>query len=63
MNEATWAKVNNEKCMHCGACVGSCPQNAIYLAEVLLAFSDACNRCGRCVKLCPVGAIKMEGKK
>ena len=52
-----------EKCMHCGACVGSCPQNAIFLNEVVLEFNDKCNKCGRCVKTCPVGAITMEGKK
>ncbi len=26
--------------MHCGACVGSCPQNAIYLNDVVLEFND-----------------------
>ncbi len=51
------------KCMLCGACVGSCPQNAIYLNEIVLEFNDNCNRCGRCVRLCPAGALKMEGKK
>jgi ferredoxin len=55
--------VSIEKCMHCGACVGSCPQNAIYLNEVVLVFNDKCNRCGRCVKVCPAGALTMEGKK
>ncbi|MEI6797173.1 MAG: 4Fe-4S binding protein [Methanomassiliicoccales archaeon] len=55
--------VSIEKCMHCGACVGSCPQNAIYLNEVVLVFNDQCNRCGRCVKACPVGALTMEAKK
>lgn len=55
--------VKVEKCMHCGACVGSCPQNAIFLNEVVLEFNDLCNKCGRCVKTCPVGAITMEGKK
>jgi ferredoxin len=55
--------VNIEKCMHCGACVGSCPQNAIYLNEIVLEFNEDCNRCGRCVRICPVGALKMEGKR
>jgi ferredoxin len=55
--------VSIEKCMHCGACVGSCPQNAIYLNEIVLEFNDNCNMCGRCVRLCPAGALKMEGKK
>jgi len=55
--------VNIEKCMHCGACVGSCPQNAIFLNEIVLEFNENCNKCGRCVRLCPAGALKMEGKK
>ncbi|MDD1771836.1 MAG: 4Fe-4S binding protein [Methanomassiliicoccales archaeon] len=55
--------VSIEKCMHCGACVGSCPQNAIFLNEVVLQFNEKCNKCGRCVRLCPAGALTMEGKK
>lgn len=55
-------KVSIQKCYHCGACVGSCPKNAIYLNDVLLEFNELCNRCGRCVKVCPVGAITMEAK-
>jgi len=55
--------VSIEKCHHCGACVGSCPKNAIYLNDLVLVFGEECNRCGRCVKACPVGAITMEAKK
>jgi len=55
--------INIEKCMHCGACVGSCPQNAIFLNDIFLEFNELCNRCGRCVKACPVGALKLEAKK
>jgi ferredoxin len=49
--------------MHCGACVGSCPVNAIYLNEVVLEFNDDCTMCKRCIKVCPVGAIKIAGEK
>jgi len=56
-------EVDITRCMHCGACVGSCPVNAIYLNEVLLEFNDDCNLCKRCIKVCPVGAIGLvEGK-
>lgn len=55
--------VTIEKCMHCGACVGSCPQNAIYLNDIVLEFNENCNKCGRCVRVCPAGALTMEGKK
>jgi len=49
-----------EKCMHCGACVGSCPQNAIFLNDIYLTFGEACNDCGICVTVCPVGALELE---
>lgn len=49
--------VDLNKCMHCGACVGSCPVNAIFLKEVVLVFNDDCTLCKRCIKVCPVGAI------
>lgn len=49
------------KCLHCGACVGSCPSNAIYLNEVVLEFGDECTLCKRCTKVCPVGAIMLKG--
>ena len=55
--------VSIEKCHHCGACVGACPENAIYLNDIVLVFSENCNRCARCIKVCPVGAITMEAKK
>ena len=55
--------VSVERCHHCGACVGSCPQNAIFLNDLVLVFNDDCNRCGRCVKVCPVSAITMEMRK
>ncbi len=55
--------VTIEKCMHCGACVGACPANAIYLNDVVLEFNTDCNRCKRCVRMCPVGALSLEGKE
>ena len=54
-------EVDLAKCMHCGACVGSCPVNAICLNEVVLEFNDDCNLGKRCIKVCPVGAIKLIG--
>lgn len=56
-------EVDLSRCMHCGACVGSCPVNAIYLNEVVLEFDDHCNLCKRCIKVCPVGAISLIGGK
>ena len=60
--EVLGMRVTIERCMHCGACVGTCPANAIYLNDVMLEFDSDCTRCGRCVRICPVGALKMEAK-
>src|SRR2546425_443775 len=49
--------IDDMLCMHCGACVGTCPTNAIFLNEVYLTFNEDCTQCGMCVKVCPVGAI------
>lgn len=53
--------VDKMLCMHCGACVGVCPVNAVFLYETLIEFSDACTNCTLCIKACPVGAIWEEG--
>ena len=53
-------KVDYNKCLHCGGCAGSCPQNAIYLNDYIVEFNNDCNGCGRCIKICPVGALSKE---
>ncbi|HDN95470.1 MAG: ferredoxin [Thermoplasmata archaeon] len=53
-------KVDYDKCLYCGGCVGVCPVNAITLYETRIEISDDCINCMTCVKFCPVGAI-MEG--
>lgn len=52
---------DEEKCMRCGACVGTCPENAIFLKEFSLEINDDCTSCGLCEKVCPVGALNMKG--
>jgi ferredoxin len=49
--------VDDSLCLHCGACVGACPPDAIFLNEVIITFYDNCTQCGLCVRVCPVGAI------
>jgi ferredoxin len=34
--------VDHEICMHCGACVGCCPENALTLHEVWREFLKNC---------------------
>jgi len=50
-------KVDVDTCLHCGACVGSCPVNAIYLDDTRILFDEKCTKCGRCRKACPPGAV------
>jgi len=50
-------KVDTDLCMHCGACVGTCPANSIFLNEVIITFDESCTQCGLCVRVCPMGAI------
>lgn len=54
-------EVEDEKCMRCGACVGTCPFNAIFLKEFTIDINDDCTECGMCVKVCPIDALDMRG--
>ncbi|MFW6141389.1 MAG: 4Fe-4S binding protein [Candidatus Saliniplasma sp.] len=54
-------EIEYEKCMRCGACVGTCPVNAIFLKESTLDINDDCTGCGLCVKVCPVHALDIRG--
>lgn len=56
-------KVDRTACMYCGACVGTCPKNAIFLWETRIEFNENCIECGLCVKVCPVGAIEEIKKR
>ncbi len=51
-------KINRDKCMYCGGCVGLCPVNALTLQEVRLVVSNKCTECGICIQFCPVGALQ-----
>jgi ferredoxin len=53
--------VDNNICLHCGACVGICPPNSIFLYETsTIVFLPSCTECGHCVNVCPVGAIDFD---
>ncbi len=52
---------SGQLCIYCGACVGICPLNCIYLDETRITFDEkVCTRCEICVKACPVGAIEID---
>ncbi len=55
------AKVNQEKCVGCEACVGACPVEAIKMDNGKAKVdADKCVDCGSCVSTCPNEAIKQE---
>ena len=54
------AKVNEETCSGCEACVSACPVEAIEMKEGKAFVNDDCIDCGACVDECPVEAITME---
>ena len=54
------AKVNQEKCTGCEACIGACPTEAIVMESGKAKVTDQCVDCGACVDECPVEAISME---
>lgn len=55
------AKVNEELCTGCGACVEGCPVEAISLSNGKAQIDgDKCVDCGVCVGECPTDAISLE---
>jgi len=53
------AVVDEETCIACGACVDSCPVEAITMDEKAKINPDTCTECGACVDDCPVEAISL----
>jgi ferredoxin len=53
----TMRQVDRDTCMHCSACVGTCPFDAITLFDMHIVFNEKCVDCGMCDRVCPVGAI------
>jgi NAD-dependent dihydropyrimidine dehydrogenase PreA subunit len=49
-------KIDYSICMQCGVCVGTCPENAVFLYNTV-TFNDDCTNCGICMLACPIGAI------
>lgn len=54
-------KVNYRLCHFCGACVGACPANAMFLYNTyLMILEDGCTHCERCLNACPLHALYFE---
>lgn len=54
------AVVDTEICIGCGACLQSCPQDAIDFTETAIIDPQKCNGCGRCIEECPQEAISLQ---
>jgi predicted Fe-Mo cluster-binding NifX family protein/ferredoxin len=60
-NNGGVAMVNEKECSGCGACMDSCPVNAISLKNRVASIDeDVCTGCGKCVDGCPLNAISMK---
>ena len=54
---------NDDRCVHCGACVGVCPPGALVIERPSMKVNfDAarCVACGECVPTCPVRAMEIH---
>lgn len=52
-------QVNTDDCIACGACVDSCPMDAISIGDCAVIDEDACIECGACMGSCPVDALSL----
>jgi ferredoxin len=50
-------KVDNEKCIGCGACLDACPVNALEIINGKAVINNNCAECGACISACPIEAI------
>jgi len=58
------AFIDKAACVGCEACVGTCPVEAIVMAESVAKIDvDVCIECGSCVFACPTSAISQGEDK
>ena len=54
-------QIREDRCTHCGACIGQCPTGALYMTEeyeVKLA-PEKCIACGHCAVACTYDAVQV----
>jgi ferredoxin len=57
--EDIMVKVDESKCIGCGACVDTCPVAALAMNGDKVACNDSCVDCGACTSVCPVEALSL----
>jgi len=51
-------KINEETCIGCGACIDTCPVEALEMVgDKAVVDAEKCIDCGACIDSCPVGSI------
>jgi len=51
-------KINQKKCIGCGACIAACPVKAISFKSGKASINQKkCKKCYACIEVCPVNAI------
>ncbi|MFO7626089.1 MAG: electron transfer flavoprotein subunit alpha [Candidatus Fermentibacteraceae bacterium] len=53
-------EILSDKCVGCGACLSSCPIDALSLEGGKAVVSTSCSLCGMCVNSCPFDAIVLH---
>jgi len=57
-------EVIRKNCIGCGACVQTCPFDALDLVDgIAVVNPDKCTDCGACVAVCPTMALSLEGHR
>lgn len=51
---------NEDGCIKCGACEGTCPTSAIDVTPETIIHCDTCGGDPKCAEVCPEGALKVE---
>ncbi len=63
VNSSFLARVSQDDCNGCEACIERCPMNAISFDDVARINPERCIGCGVCAVTCPVDAIKIIRKE